>query len=59
MKVTIDISDSVLELIPSELHDEAHMAELLTAFFKASLFQVSTVPKSVRKKFLSSFLRQG
>lgn len=55
MKVTIDIPDSVLSLVPAELRDEVHMSELILSFFKASLVQVHSVPASVRKNFFSLF----
>lgn len=58
MKVTIDIPDSALSLVPAELRDEVHMSELILAFFKASLAQVHSVPASVRKNFFRSF-RKG
>lgn len=43
MKVTVDIPDSVVSLIPEQFRDEASLSELVVSFFSAAVKSTCSV----------------
>lgn len=53
MKLTVDIPDSVVSLVPEKYRDEDSLSELVVAFFSAAVKSTCSVSRSSKRSLFA------
>lgn len=53
MKLTIDIPDSVVSLVPEQYRDESSLSELVVSFFSAAVKSTCSASRSAKRSLFA------